>query len=172
MEFLLSKSHLKQDFIHLDVHLSLLKACSVFLVNGCIINIPILGLSQVHWVKRRLWQSLSKGFLNQAAVAWVWIKTALFYYCVVSVPFKVLSPVPPPLPKHEVQTLTISRTSVTQLPGTPCNPPKVTLCNFEGLPENAFSLLFKNSSVSNFKLGGGYLRASHRGVCDMDNNLE
>lgn len=94
--------------------------------KGWIINIPILACHRYSEWREGSGNHSAKAFWTKLQ----WHECELRQPCFtttlcVSVPFKVLSLVPPSLPTHEVQTLSISWTSVTRLPGTPCILPRL-----------------------------------------------
>lgn len=51
------------------------------------------------------------------------------------------------------------------------HPPRVTLCNFWA-SRKCFQFILLRPFMSNSKWSSSYLRASHRGICDTDNNLK
>lgn len=103
-----------------------------------------LGLSWVLRMERRLWWALSKGFLNLTVMAWEWAKIQPCFTTVVCVsgPSEVLVPLPPLPCSHTKLKHCNIRNVCNAAVWDSVHPPKMTLCNFLGRPENALTWFF------------------------------
>lgn len=141
----------------------------VFLVDGWIISILILVCHRYSEWREGSGNHSARAFWTRLWCHECELRQSCFATVLcVSVSFKVLSPVPPPLPTHKVQTLAVSWTSVTWLPGTDSILPRLHYAVLGASRKMLY--LKKNSLMSNFKLSDDYLGASHRDMCDMDNS--
>ena len=137
MEFLREKSsHLKQNFIHLGFHVSLLKECSVlFLVNCWIINVTILACHRCSEWREGSGNLLLKAFWTSLS----WPECELRHshvlpLCWMCLFFLRSFPLCPcPLSAHKVHMLATSWISVNVAVCSSLHPPKVTSCSFWGL---------------------------------------
>lgn len=96
MEFLWSKSPLKQGFIHLELHFFAEGMfCFVFLVNGWIISIPVLACHRYSEWREGSGNHSAKAFWTRLQWHEYVLRAVFSTLLCVSVPFKVLFSVPP-----------------------------------------------------------------------------
>lgn len=143
-----------------------------FRVNGWIINITILGCHRYSGQREGSGNLSVKAFWT--SLWWheceLRHRHVLLLCCTYLFLLRCFPLYPPPLPAHKVQKLAISWTSVTRLSGTPCILPRWHDA-ISGASRKCFQFICLRPFMSNSKWSDGYLRASHRSVCDTDTNL-